>query len=366
MRIGLVIYGDLETLSGGYLYDRKLVEYLREKGDTVEVISLPVRGYASNLLDNFSAGLLDRLQHFQPDLLLQDELNHPSLFRLNARLKEWRPVPLIGIVHHLRISERHPRLLLPLYRWVERRYLETLDGFIYNSEATRRVVDGLGLPLRPGVVAYPAGDRLAWKTSEDWIHERAEERGPLRLVFLGNVIPRKGLHVLLSALEMLPPGTWRLSVVGDVRGSGAYGRALVDRVTRLGWHGQVRFTGPLQDAALMSVLSDGQVLALPSSYEGFGIAYLEGMAMGLPAIATNAGGAAEIITHAVDGFLLDPGDAHQLSEAIRRLHLHRSLLAQMSLNARKRYLRHPTWADSMAKCRAFIHNFSTLRPVGRN
>ena len=53
MRIGLVIYGSLDTLSGGYLYDRKLVEYLRAQGDTVEVISLPWRNYAAHLTDNF-------------------------------------------------------------------------------------------------------------------------------------------------------------------------------------------------------------------------------------------------------------------------------------------------------------------------
>ncbi|HET9913419.1 MAG TPA: hypothetical protein VFQ13_16105, partial [Anaerolineales bacterium] len=53
MKIGFVIYGSLDTLSGGYLYDRKLVEYLRAQGDTVEIISLPWRNYAAHLTDNF-------------------------------------------------------------------------------------------------------------------------------------------------------------------------------------------------------------------------------------------------------------------------------------------------------------------------
>ena len=52
MRIGLVIYGALDTLSGGYLYDRKLVEYLRAQDDAVEIISLPWRNYAAHLTDN--------------------------------------------------------------------------------------------------------------------------------------------------------------------------------------------------------------------------------------------------------------------------------------------------------------------------
>jgi hypothetical protein len=74
MKLGLVIYGSLDTLSGGYLYDRKLVEYLRSQGDIVEIISLPWRNYASHLTDNFSFKLSTNL-----DILIQDELNHPSL-----------------------------------------------------------------------------------------------------------------------------------------------------------------------------------------------------------------------------------------------------------------------------------------------
>ena len=55
MRVGLVIYGSLETLSGGYLYDRKLVDYLRRQGDEVQIISFPGQDYARHLLHNLDA-----------------------------------------------------------------------------------------------------------------------------------------------------------------------------------------------------------------------------------------------------------------------------------------------------------------------
>src|SRR3989304_6666951 len=97
MKIGLIIYGSLNTLSGGYLYDRKLADYLRAQGDTVEVISLPWRNYAAHLTDNLSFKLPGDL-----DILLQDELNHPSLIGAN-RSKHSHPV--ISLVHHLRCSE---------------------------------------------------------------------------------------------------------------------------------------------------------------------------------------------------------------------------------------------------------------------
>ena len=82
MRIGLLIYGSLDTLSGGFLYDRKLVQYLLSHGDEVEVISVPWRQYGRGLLDNLSPDLIQRLKLATFELLVQDELVHPSFFLL--------------------------------------------------------------------------------------------------------------------------------------------------------------------------------------------------------------------------------------------------------------------------------------------
>ncbi|MDK1029643.1 MAG: glycosyltransferase family 1 protein, partial [Anaerolineae bacterium] len=118
MRIGFVIYGSLDTLSGGYLYDRKLVDYLRENGDKVEIISLPWRNYAAHLADNFHFRLPPDL-----DLLIQDELNHPSLLSANSRPRKY---PVISLVHHLRCSEQRPAWGNWLYGSIEKRYLNSV------------------------------------------------------------------------------------------------------------------------------------------------------------------------------------------------------------------------------------------------
>ena len=153
MRIGLVIYGSLDTVSGGYLYDRKLVAHLRRQGDAVEIISQTPAGYVRHLGQNFSAELRRRLQSASYDVLLQDELNHPSLFLLNRQLKRHVGYPLVSIVHHLRVSEQHNTLLSPFYRYVERLYLHTIDGFIFNSPTTLDAVRELQGDLPPHVTA---------------------------------------------------------------------------------------------------------------------------------------------------------------------------------------------------------------------
>jgi len=123
MKLGLVIYASLETLSGGYLYDRKLVGHLTRCGDSVEVISLPRRSYPRHLGDNLSPVLFRRFQRLRADILLQDELNHPSLFWINRQLRGQIAYPIVSIVHHLRSNELHPAWQNRFYRWVERLYL---------------------------------------------------------------------------------------------------------------------------------------------------------------------------------------------------------------------------------------------------
>ncbi len=363
MRIGFLIYGSLETLSGGYLYDRKLVEYLRAQGDEVRIISLPWRNYAAHLGDNLTFRLPPGL-----DILIQDELNHPSLLAANAQR---HPYPVVSLVHHLRCSELRPRWQNTLYRMIERRYLESVDAFIFNSKTTRGVVTGLVGNGKPGIVAYPPTDRFGVTFPEVEISARAAQPGPLRMLFLGNVIPRKGLHTVLKAL--LPQRTQRtrsdtketllftLDVIGSLTADPAYAREMQELTTVYpnnpgagGLQSTVRYHGPLDSAALVEKLQQAHLLVVPSSYEGFGIVYLEGMAFGLPAIGTTAGAAAEIISHGETGFLIPPQDAPALAGHLAALAADRDLLARMSLNALKRYRQQPTWERTAGEIREFL------------
>lgn len=351
LRIGLLIYGRLGQRSGGYLYDRTLVDILRSRGHKVQVISLPWRNYLSHLGDNFSASLLQKLSRLQLDILLQDELNHPSLFLLNAKLRKRVSYPIISIVHHLRSSEDHPALLRALYRIVERRYLRSVDGFVFNSFTTRRVVNGLLDNKKRHVVAQPAGDRLRPRMTFAQLRTRASASGPLRVIFVGSLIQRKAPHLLLAALRRLPPGSVEVTFAGAADPDPSYARSLQSAA-----HDStgVMFAGHMGEAQLAAAMRRSHVLVLPSSYEGYGIAYLEGMGFGLPAIGTRAGAAGELITHGENGFLISPGNDSALAVQLLRLHRDRRLLLRMGKAARQRYDKHPTWQQSMARIEQFL------------
>jgi len=351
MRVGLVIYGTLDIISGGYLYDRKLVEYLQHAGDTVAIISLPWRHYAAHLFDNFSADLCRRLRQARVDVLVQDELNHPSLFFLNRRLRSCGRAPILAMVHHLRSSEAHPAWQKIFYRWVERQYLMSVDGFIFNSRTTRQAVSAmLGHSPANSVLAYPAGDRFDPHIDAASIRQRAREPGALRIVFVGNLIPRKGLHTLLDALARLPADLWQLEVVGNPNVDIKYTTKIRTQI-----HAQrlqnVRLAGVLDDHTLAHTLAQSHLLVVPSTYEGYGIVYLEAMSFGLPAIATTAGAAHEIIADGVNGFLVAPNDAAMLAVRIEQLARDREQLAQMSVAAHERFLAQPRWETSLTRIR---------------
>jgi glycosyltransferase involved in cell wall biosynthesis len=354
MYVGLMIYGSLETLTGGYLYDRALVDYLKARGDEVEVISLPRRTYARHLIDAFSLPLLRRLQNAGFDLLLQDELNHPSLFLLNRLLKRRISYPLVTIVHLLRSSERRAAWLNRMYGAVERQYLEAVDGAIFNCHTTRKTAERLVGRNLTGVVAYPGRDHLSSTFSVEKIKERARQPGPLRIISVANVLPGKGLHVLVDALARLPPNGWHLTVVGSLTMDHAYARALRHQITRAGLSDRVEMLGAVPNNEIPELLARSHILIVPSSYEAIGIAYLEAMGRGLPVIATTAGGAHEIIAHGREGFLVSPGDSNSIALHLQEINQDRERLAQMSLAAYKRFQSHPTWEQSFGSVREFL------------
>src|SRR5512140_1498925 len=130
MNIALVVYGSIETVSGGYLYDRKLAGRLRLCGDRVDVVSIPAASYAGHLLDNLSFRLPRDV-----DVIIEDELIHPSVLAANRRRQ--RAVPVVSLVHNLHSSERRPAWQNVFLRGLERLPLASVDGFIFNSAVTR-------------------------------------------------------------------------------------------------------------------------------------------------------------------------------------------------------------------------------------
>lgn len=354
MDIGFVIYGGLDHQSGGYRYDRKLVEYLRNQGDRVELIRLSRRTYSRHLTDSLSQSLQNRLD--RPfDVLLQDELCHPSLWRHNPHLT--RPSTIVTLVHLLR-SDGPPRQLGPVpgrverrvSRTVERAYLQSVDGAVCTSQQTEQGVQALAEV--PSLVAYPAGRNEGPAVEYSHVQDRAQW-DPFRILFVGNVVPRKGVTTLLAALEQLE-GPWEATIVGNLDAQPTYAQTVKRRIRQRDYDGTVRLTGSLPAAALAVQFERSHALAVPSTYEGFGMVYLEAMEYGVVPIATTDGGAGEFISDGTNGVLVEPDSPRQLRDTLASYRADRESLAACGVAALEIAATHPTWESSMAAIREFL------------
>ncbi len=356
MHVGVVIYGDLDATSGGFRYDRKLVSHLRECGDTVEVISLPWRSYPRALVDGVSPSIRSRLER-PVDVLVQDGLCHPSLWRQNHGLSA--PGTTVALVHHLRSddpSERFSSVVHPF----ERRFLESVDATISTSQFTERRARERAPRTSgtPSLVAPPAGRTEGSGVPPAHVRERAK-REPLRIVYIGNLIPRKDPKTLLRAFARRgPKRDWELTVVGSHDADPEYAASVVTAATARGLADRVTFTGEIETPELETILERSHVCCVPSQYEAFGMVYLEAMEYGVVPIAGTVGGATEFVEHGHNGFVVEPGDDRGIATHLRSLDDDRARLARLGQNALVTADAQPTWAETMSEVRSFLERCS--------
>ena len=155
---------------------------------------------------------------------------------------------------------------------------------------------------------------------------RRIESGPLRVGFAGGFLPTKGPHVLLDAIQQMPFGSVVVDLLGSsgpYHGQDGYGGSLA---RRLG-HRAVRRCGPVPHERMPAVFKDLDVLVVPSTWiENAPFIIREAFAAGVPVVASDLGGMAEMVLDGIDGLLFPAGDARALAAALRRLVDDRGLL----------------------------------------
>ena len=203
------------------------------------------------------------------------------------------------------------------------------DGVIVNSSFTKSGLTDIGYPAdRVRVVPYGGDfavrlvDRHMLIVADD--DSRPTSGHPLRLLYVGQVTYRKGIHHLFEAMRRLEAGTATLTIVC---------RTTPDPVLMADAPSSVEFVGEVSDADLLDIYGAHDVMVMPSLVEGFGLVYLEAMHMGLPVVCTTNTGAADLITNGVEGVILEPGDVEALSDALDMLAGDPELVAEMATKA---------------------------------
>jgi glycosyltransferase involved in cell wall biosynthesis len=342
-----LVPGELGTRTGGYGYDRRIIEGLRAQRWRVDVRSLGP-GYPAP--DDAALALARRVVEDLPDgsLAVVDGLAFgvlPALAALHAQRLRW-----VALVHHPLALETG--LSAPQQRTLfdsERRALAAARGVIVTSPSTARALAAFDVPALRIAVVEPGTERAALAAGAG--------RGELALLCVASVTPRKGHALLVEALAGLQDRRWTLHCAGSIEMDAACAAALREAIERHGLRGRIVLHGELDEAGLQPLYARADVFVLPSFHEGYGMAFAEALARGLPVVGTTAGAIPDTVP-ADAGVLVAPGDVAALRDALRRLLDDGGWRAQLAAGARVARERLPDWTESAARFAAALERLA--------
>ncbi|MGD9880270.1 MAG: glycosyltransferase family 4 protein [Reyranella sp.] len=335
-RVTFAIPGDLETQTGGYAYDRRILSELQTLGWQVDLVGLG-DGFPLPSEEQVAVATCRLLSASAQQPIVIDGLGFGALPEAAAVLQATRPV--VALVHHPLACETGltPGVAERL-RASERAALAAAHWVIATSDATADLlVDQFGVSRERLRVIFPGTDPVPQAAGRG--------SGRLRLLSVGAIVPRKGFDVLIEALSALTDLDWQLTIAGDRdRDRGAVERldALIAK-HRLG--DRIVSPGAVSPAHLAELYAGADVFVLASHFEGYGMAYAEAVAHGLPIIGTT-GGAIPQTVPASASRLVPPGDVAALALALRDVLTNEPGRRALATGARAAAAALPTWARS--------------------
>ncbi len=345
--VHLIVPGDPETLTGGYLYDRRIAEELPTHGTAVVVHALvgdfprPDDAARAHAAATFASVPDDAL--VVVDGLALGAL--PDIARAHdARLR------LVALVHHpLSLETGLPPNEATRLQQTERAALALVRRVIVTSPTTARALDTYGVPAE-GIGIVPPG------TDPAPLHAGSPDDATA-LLCVATLVPRKGHLVLLDALTPLAPLNWSLTCVGGAQHDPDHAARLRAVTASSNLTERVNFVGEVRPDALASYYDRADVFVLASHYEGYGMALAEALACGLPVISTTGGAIADTVPREA-GILVAPGDVPALRQALATVIEDRAARARLTAGAARARQTLPSWADAVARFAAELAKIS--------
>ncbi|MBN1239218.1 MAG: glycosyltransferase family 4 protein [Gammaproteobacteria bacterium] len=347
-QLDLLVPGDPATATGGYVYDRRILDALSARGWRTRVHALdpsfprPTPAALAHARDVLAA--LPDGRTVVLDGLALGIGSAPLLAREAPRLR------LIALIHHPLADETglDAEAREALLR-AERDAVAHVGRIVVTSRWTAARLGELGIGAGNAAsiaVVEPGTDRARAADGSDAVPEpERDDGGELRLLSVATLTPRKGHALLLEALAPLRDLPWRLDCAGSDRRDPQTATALRDSIGRLGLGRRVFLHGEVGDAALERLYGVAHVFVLPSYLEGYGMALAAALARGLPVVATSAGAIPDVVP-ADAGRLVPAGDSAALRAALESLMRDAALRRRLAAGARAAGRALPTWAEA--------------------
>ncbi len=344
--IYFAVPGDIQTLTGGYGYDRRLLAGLNSLGITATLLTL-----SATFPNPDAHALADAEEKFAklPDgsVVIADGLAFGVLDHIaeqhRSRLK------IIALCHHpLALEAGLTKETAQQLQASEERALHASVAVLVTSQATANVLQqDFAIPQKKITVAKPGTDKQNFAACEG---------SPPVLLTVATLTPRKAHDVLIDALAQISHLDWTARFTGGMEFNGAWADHLRAKVIKYGLQERIQFLGIVYD--LVSEYSNADVFVLPSLFEGFGMVFAEALSFGLPIVAARAGAVPDVVPETA-GVLVPPGDADALAAALLNLFSQPALRRQLQVGAQQASHELTTWPETAAIVARLISGVKT-------
>lgn len=332
----LLVAGDPNQTTGGYIYDARIAAALTQAGHPVETVGLAGRFPEAD--ERAETALAEALAaRADGELVIVDGLVFGALPDVIAR--EGKRLRLIALVHHPLADESgiDAASAERLYVSEQSALAHAAHVIVTSAFTARRLSSAYGVAAAAVDVVEPGLDKPAATT-------RPATATP-RLLCVASLVPRKGHAVLIEALASLTELDWHCDCIGDTERDPACAAAIREAITQYGLAERVHLAGSRPTAALSTAYANTHLFVLASWYEGYGMAVTEALAHGLPVVTTTGGALADTLP-AEAGLAVPPGDAEALAAALRRLLSNTDEYAALAAGARRAAAAFPGWPDA--------------------
>lgn len=344
-----IVPGSIDTRTGGSIYNRRMVQALRDLGRPVDVVELEdgfphpsqqALSHAADALRGLPDGaiaIIDGMAYStMPDVVEAEA----SRLRLVALMH----LPLAVSIDLDADIDDNVAATLDV---AERRALAAAALVVVTGQAALVMLPD-NVPADRIVVVEPGTDRAPVA--------KGSGGSRLELLCVGSISPVKGQDLLVEALSAVPHKRWHLTCAGSLRRHPEAMRNLKAKARSLGIDVRITLAGELDQAALSGLYDRSDLFVLATRQETYGMAIAEALARGLPVISTAVGAIADLVgTDA--GIVVPPADVPALTDALSRVMGDDTLRAQLAAGAGRVRLTLPSWSDSGAAMHAALCRF---------
>jgi glycosyltransferase involved in cell wall biosynthesis len=349
--IAVLVPGRLQTRTGGYEYDRRMIAGLRDRGWTVDVRELDAGFPHPTVAARDDAA---RQLAMIPDgtTVLIDGLAFGSLPVEVER--EASRLQIVALVHLPLAAEIGlDRETAARLEASERRALAAAAGVVVTGRSTIALLSTYGVAPERIVVVEPATERAPLA--------HGSSGGPLHLLSVAAVTAGKGHEILIRALEATPNRDWRLTCAGSLERDPSTVERLRSRLLRSGLDDRVSLAGELDAGALERCYNSADVFVLATLRETYCMAVAEALAHGLPIVSTTTGAISELVGAGRNGdnpagLLAPPGDVAAMTAALTTVLGDSRVRERLAEGARRVRDKLPTWDDALDKMTAALND----------